>query len=157
MKRIASFAVLASVLVASPTLALADATETNTSRVPAVASDYENAKKAIANQDWKAAIKSLEAAERSDPKDADVQNLLGYSHRKSGNLDAAFPHYARALELNPKHLGAHEYVGEAYLMAGKPAKAKEHLVLLEKFCPQGCEERDDLRKAIAEYERKAGR
>jgi len=42
-------------------------------------------------------------------------------------------------------------------MAGKPAKAKEHLALLEKYCPASCEERDDLRKAIGEYERKAGR
>lgn len=34
----------------------------------------------------------------------------------SGQLDLAFKHYQRALQLDPRHLGAHEYIGEAYLM-----------------------------------------
>jgi hypothetical protein len=28
-------------------------------------------------------------------------------------------------------------------------KAREHLAVLERLCPQGCEEREDLEKAIA--------
>ena len=32
--------------------------------------------------------------------------------------------------------------------AGSP-KAREHLAVLERLCPQGCEEREDLREAIA--------
>jgi Tfp pilus assembly protein PilF len=147
---------LCTLALGAPAVAHAEASEFQP-RALGAANDYESGKKAVERKDWKAAAGSFEAAARSDPNDADAQNMLAYSHRKLGNMDLAFRYYAKALELNPKHLGAHEYVGEAYLMAGKPAKAKEHLVLLEKFCPQGCEERDDLRKAIAEYERKAGR
>jgi len=29
-------------------------------------------------------------------------------------MKQAFEHYERALKLNPRHRGAHEYVGEAY-------------------------------------------
>ena len=36
----------------------------------------------------------------------------------------AYEHYNTALKLNPNHKGAHEYIGEAYLLDGKPAKAK---------------------------------
>ena len=67
-------------------------------------------------------------------------------------MDAAFRHYSRALKLNPRHRGAHEYVGEAYLKVGKPEKAEEHVSALRKICLIPCEELDDLQKAIAEYQ-----
>jgi len=124
---------------------------------PAMSPDHQAGKKAIDAKDWNAALKSLSAAERSDPRNADVQNLLGYAYRNSGKLDLAFKHYERALQLNPKHLGAHEYIGEAYLMANNVAKAEEHLATLKKLCARVCEERDDLAKAIAQYrQRTAG-
>ena len=144
-------AVFFALALLAPAQALADASEFQP-RALGAANDYDSGKKSVERKDWKAAVASFEAAARSDPQDADIQNLLGYSYRKSGNLQAAFRHYARALELNPKHLGAHEYVGEAYLLAGNPAKAREHLALLEKYCAAKCEERDDLKKAIAEYD-----
>lgn len=146
-------ALLAAAALLAPAQALAEASEFQP-RALGAANDYDNAKKAIERKDWKVAVASLESAARADPNDADIQNLLGYSYRKSGNLEAAFRHYGRALELNPKHLGAHEYVGEAWLMAGKPDKAKEHLAALERYCPAACEERDDLKKAIAAWEAK---
>jgi Flp pilus assembly protein TadD len=146
-------ALLLAFAAAMPAVAFADASESQP-RALDTANDYDAAKKAIDRKDWKSAITSLEAAARRDPKDADIQNLLGYSYRKSGNLDMAFKHYANALQLNPQHKGAHEYVGEAYLMANKPDKAKEHLAKLVQLCPQGCEERDDLAKAVAEYDKR---
>ena len=121
---------------------------------PPVNPDHAAAQKAIQAKNWNAAIKSLTAAEKSEPRNADVQNLLGYAYRNSGKLDLAFKHYERALQLNPKHLGAHEYIGEAYLMVNNPAKAEEHLAALKKFCSRVCEERDDLAKAIADYRRR---
>ena len=66
-------------------------------------------------------------------------------------MDAAFRHYFRALELNPRHRGTHEYIGRAYLMADKPEKAVEHLNKLEQYCPEGCRERELLRQAIQDY------
>jgi Flp pilus assembly protein TadD len=117
--------------------------------------DHEAGKTAVRMKDWKAAIQFLTAAEKRDSGNADIQNPLGYAYRNSGNLDLAFKYYARALQLNPRHLGAHEYVGEAYLMAGNPAKAQEHLAALKRFCSRNCVERDELEKGIAEYHRRA--
>jgi tetratricopeptide (TPR) repeat protein len=81
--------------------------------------DYAAGKKAIEAKQWGAAI----AATRN----VDIQNYLGYAYRNAGQLDAAFRHYERALTLSPRHRGAHEYVGEAYLIVNNLAKAEEHL------------------------------
>lgn len=51
--------------------------------------------------------------------------------------------------LSPRHLGAHEYIGEACLMTGNPEKAREHLAALDKLCGRDCDEYRDLAKAIA--------
>ena len=142
----------AALVLLAPALAAAAPTETEIRAIAAANTDYQYAKQAIQKEDWKTAIAALDSAARNDPNSADIQNMLGYSHRQSGNLDAALRHYSRALELNPRHLGAHEYLGRAYLAAGKPEKAKEHLAELEKYCPQKCEERELLTRAIAEWD-----
>jgi Flp pilus assembly protein TadD len=116
--------------------------------------DVEAGKAAIRAQNWQAAIGAFNKVAAKEPGNADAQNFLGFAYRKSGNLDLAFKHYREALRLNPRHRGAHEYIGEAYLMRGDLAKAKEHLVQLDKLCFFGCEEYDDLKKAIAEYEKR---
>jgi Flp pilus assembly protein TadD len=118
--------------------------------------DYASGKKAIEAKDWSAAIKSLSSAALRDTRNADIQNYLGYSYRNAGQLDLAFKHYERALQLNPRHRGAHEYVGEAYLLAGNLAKAEEHLAALQKICLIPCEEYGDLKKEIDAYRKRAG-
>ncbi|HSD41942.1 MAG TPA: tetratricopeptide repeat protein [Burkholderiales bacterium] len=114
--------------------------------------DAEAGKAAIRAQNWKGAIDSFTKVAASNAGDADAQNWLGYAYRKLGNLDVAFKHYNEALRLDPRHRGAHEYIGEAYLMKGDLTKAKEHLAVLDRICFFGCEEYSDLKKAIAEYE-----
>jgi tetratricopeptide (TPR) repeat protein len=84
-------------------------------------------------------------------QDADAQNWLGYAYRKSGNLDAAFLHYDRALAIDPKHRGAHEYMGEAYLMMGNLAQAEEHLKALDQLCFTPCTEYSRLKLAVATW------
>ena len=118
--------------------------------------DYAAGKQAVAASDWKAAAAALGKAVQSDPGNANAHNLLAYSYRKLGNLDMAFKQYNEALRLDPKHRGAHEYIGEAYLMAGNPAKAEEHLAALDRLCIFSCEEYRTLKKAVAEYKQKAG-
>ncbi|HEY6241184.1 MAG TPA: tetratricopeptide repeat protein [Burkholderiales bacterium] len=113
--------------------------------------DYENGKKAVAAQNWKAALDSFNRVASRDPGNVDAQNYLGYAWRKSGNLDLAFKHYNEALRLDPKHKGANEYIGEAYLMVNNLPKAEEHLARLNKLCFFSCEEYADLKKAIGEY------
>jgi Tfp pilus assembly protein PilF len=107
-------------------------------------------------QDWQAAAAVLEEGLQKSPNNADYHNLLAYSIRKGPNPDmsAVFKHYNEALRIDPKHKGAHEYLGEAYLMVGNVAKAKEHLAQLDKLCFFGCSEYSDLKKAIAAYEQK---
>lgn len=115
--------------------------------------DYAAGKKAIEARNWNAAIKPLSSAALRDPNNADIQNYLGFAYRKTGQLEPAFKHYRRALELNPRHRGAHEYIGEAYLMDNNLAKAEEHLAALDKICLLPCEEYSDLRRAIAAYKK----
>jgi Flp pilus assembly protein TadD len=78
--------------------------------------DYVAGKAAIAAKDWGAAIRLLSSAALRDTRNADIENYLGYAYRQSGRLQPAFTHYQRALQLNPRHRGAHEYIGEAYLV-----------------------------------------
>ena len=80
-----------------------------------------------------------------------MHNELGFTYRKLHQMDKAFEHYGRALALDPRHRGAHEYIGEAYLMVGDTVNAEKHLAALRSICLMPCEELDDLRKAIAEH------
>src|SRR5213593_257366 len=102
--------------------------------------DYAAGKAALDAKDWGTAIRLLSSAALRDTRNADLQNYLGYAHRNAGRLELAFKHYQRALQLNPRHRGAHEYLGEAYLLVNNLAKAEEHLVALEKICLIPCEE-----------------
>jgi Flp pilus assembly protein TadD len=119
---------------------------------PSISPDHAAGRKAVEARDWNGAIKSLSSAAQRDSRNADIQNLLGYAYRNSGQLEPAMKHYQRALQLDPRHLGAHEYIGEAYLMANNPAKAEEHLAQLRRYCPAAvCEQYEDLRKKIETY------
>jgi len=111
-------------------------------------------KDATGRQDYAKASEILRGALAKAPDNADYHNLYAYSLRKGANpnMDLVFKHYNEALRINPKHRGAHEYIGEAYLMVGNAGKAKEHLAQLDKLCFFGCGEYSDLKKAIAEHE-----
>jgi len=103
----------------------------------------------IAQQRWGQAERLLAAHVRLEPRDADAHNLLGFSLRKLGQLQAALVAYRRALELDPEHLGAHEYIGEAYVLLGDLPRARVHLAALERLCPAGCPELEDLRASLS--------
>ena len=111
---------------------------------------------AKAKNEWGEAQATLRQALARNPDNADYHNLYAYSIRKGPNPDMSlvFKHYNEALRIDPDHRGAHEYLGEAYLMVGNLAKAKEHLSILDKLCFFPCDEYSDLKKAIADYERK---
>ncbi|QHE75630.1 tetratricopeptide repeat protein [Hydrogenophaga sp. PBL-H3] len=116
------------------------------------------ARAAMAAKNWTKAIAELNAAVKTEPRNADAHNLLGYSHRKQARPDLAkaFEHYKLALQIDPGHKGAHEYIGEAYLMDKRPADAEKHLAELARICGnQTCEEYADLAKAIAAYKARA--
>jgi tetratricopeptide (TPR) repeat protein len=113
--------------------------------------DYASGRRAVEAKDWNSAIRLLSSAALRDTRNAEIQNYLGYAYRNSGELSAAFKHYARALQINPRHRGAHEYLGEAYLMINNVAKAEEHLAALKNICLIPCDEVGILQGKIAEY------
>ena len=117
---------------------------------------YKDAMDAIQAGRYAQAIPMLEKWVAGHSHDADGYNWLGYAYRKTGKLDPAFKAYKRALSLDPQHKGAHEYIGEAYLMANQPDKAEQHAKMLAQLCPQSCEELNDLRAAIVAYRSKPG-
>ena len=128
---------------------------------PAAASDpvLERVTAATARKDWPAAQSILRDAVAANPANADYHNLYAYSMRKGANPDMnlVFKHYNEALRLDPKHRGAHEYIGEAYLMVGNLPKAKEHLGALDKLCFFPCDEFRDLKRAISDHEKTKGK
>jgi tetratricopeptide (TPR) repeat protein len=116
----------------------------------------EQASNATAQKNWPRAQAILRDAVAANPGNADYHNLYAYSIRKgaSPDMNLVFKHYNEALRIDPKHRGAHEYIGEAYLMVGNVAKAKEHLGTLDKLCFFPCQEYSDLKRAVSDYEAK---
>jgi len=133
----------------------------NTNDPPAAAkpaaapSDYARAKAMVEARNYKDAMPLLQQVVAKEPRNADAFNLLGYATRKSGNPNGSLQYYNQALQIDPKHLGAHEYVGEAYLMLDQPQQAEQHLARLDQLCVFGCAEHRELKAAIANY--KAGK
>ena len=91
------------------------------------------------------ALDKLEKAYDKDKKNADILNYLGYSLRKTGNLEKAEIFYLKGLKLDAGHLGINEYLGELYVQTGRIELAKERLEVL-KGCK--CEEYDELKELI---------
>ena len=117
--------------------------------------DYSAGVKAIEAKQYAKAIPLLESAVQRSPGDADAWNWLAYATRLNGDPAKSIPLYEKALAIDPKHLGAHEYIGEAYLVLNDLPKAKEHLARLDRLCVLSCEQYRDLNKAIQAYEKKA--
>lgn len=101
----------------------------------------------VSKKDWSGAIKVLDDFTRANPGSADGFNLLGYSLRHLKRYDESLAAYKKALTIDPKHRGAHEYIGEAYIQLGQLDNAKKHLDALDKICFFPCEEYTDLKKA----------
>lgn len=141
---------LCAAVAAFSTLAAADADDTDPDLAKRDA-DYAAAKRAADSKDWTQAVRLYERAEKRYPDQADLQNNLGYAYRNLKQYDLAFKHYKRAIEIDPRHRGAHEYIGEAYLITGDLAGAEKHLAALREICLLPCEELKDLERAVGEY------
>ena len=91
------------------------------------------------------AYDKFEKAYTKDKKNADILNYLGYTLRKTGDLEQAEIYYLKGLELDSKHLGINEYLGELYVQTNRIELAKEKLEVL-KGC--NCEEYEELKELI---------
>jgi tetratricopeptide (TPR) repeat protein len=119
--------------------------------------DFAAGKKALVAEDWNGAIAALKLAALRDPRNADIQNYIGYAYRRLRQLGPAMQHYQQALVINRRHRSAHEHLGELYLVLGEPAAAEQQLSTLEEICLIPCSETDDLKRAIAAYKTVASR
>ena len=113
------------------------------------APDLTSVRAKIKAKDFKAALAELTPM-LATYQHADVYNLMGFSLRKTGDYKQAYTFYRKALDFDPAHKGALEYLGELYVETGQLDKAKENVALLKTLCPGGCEELADLENAIAE-------
>jgi tetratricopeptide (TPR) repeat protein len=111
------------------------------------ADPYKQAKSLIDDRKYSDAIPILQKLIKDKGAYADALNLLGYSYRKSGDPKTALEYYNQALAMEPKHLGANEYLGELYLEMKMPDKAKERLAVLKAACGD-CDEYQELESAI---------
>jgi Flp pilus assembly protein TadD len=140
MTRPATIAAIIALVIATPAFAVDTVSSTD-------APDLTAVRAMIKAEEWKTAIAELTKISNTN-QHADVYNLMGFSLRKSGDPKQALTFYKKALDFDPAHKGAHEYLGELYVETGEMDKAKLMLASLEKLCPVGCEERTDLTAAI---------
>ena len=91
------------------------------------------------------AFEKLEKAYKSDKKNPDILNYMGYTSRKVGKFDVAEKFYLKGLNINPSHNGINEYLGELYVQTNRLDKANERLDAL-KNC--NCKEFSELELII---------
>jgi tetratricopeptide (TPR) repeat protein len=152
-----AIAVLACAVLACAVAGPAGADMSRSGPAAAEDPDYTAAQRAIEQGNFAAAIPKLERVVGRDATNADAYNSLAYAIRKNGDPARAIPIYEKALAIDPKHRGAHEYIGEAYLALDDLGKAKEHLAALDKLCFLPCEQYRDLKKAVEAYEKSGGK
>ncbi len=142
MVRTPLLTMLALAIAAAPAMAV----DTETSRD---APDLGKVRASIKGKDFGAAQAELRRMIDAGIQHADVYSLMGFATRKLGDHKTALTFYGKALDFDPDHKGAHEYLGELHVESGDMAKAVEQLAVLVRLCPSGCEEREDLEKTIA--------
>ncbi|HWB44578.1 MAG TPA: tetratricopeptide repeat protein [Hyphomicrobiaceae bacterium] len=152
MRKIVRSALFAATCLGSlPTIAVPSlAVDTMTS---ADAPDLTSVRTKIKAKDYIGALTELRTL-ADTYQHPDVYSLMGFSLRKTGDYTTALTFYKKALDFDADHKGAREYLGELYVETGELPQAREQLAVLTKLCPQGCEEREDLEKALASASQK---
>ena len=149
--RTAAFVILG--LLAAPAAGYAAG---SSSSEPAAQPDlYKQAKELVDDQQYAKAIPLLQKSIQQKGEYADALNLLGFSNRKLGDMTKAMTYYTKALNKEPKHLGANEYMGELYLEMNDLPKAEERLAVLKGACGD-CDEYEDLADEINDYKEEHG-
>lgn len=111
---------------------------------------YENAIQWIEAGRYDDALNALHVANKLVPGDPDTLNLLGFSYRKTNDLENSAKFYEQALKIRPHHKGALEYQGELFIRLGQVSRALENLAHLERLCPEGCKELSGLQVALSD-------
>jgi Flp pilus assembly protein TadD len=143
--------IAAAISIAAPATFAADTSGSNSSVQTDAPDVLVTARQQISAKLWPQALAELKRVNATS--NADWNNLMGYSLRKSSPPDLAGSEkfYNEALRIDPKHKGALEYSGELYLMKGDLPTAEKRLAALSKVCTFGCDEYTDLKKAVDRY------
>ena len=104
--------------------------------------------------EYAAALATLRTA--ANPADPRIQTMIGFSLRKLGRVDQAMEYYQKVLAAYPDRTTTRQYLGEAFLQIGEPAKAKDQLAEIGKRCGTACEDYQLLADEIAKFEKQAG-
>lgn len=121
------------------------------------ADHFSDSREAIRAARWSQALEALQRLAREMPQmtqDAEYHNLTGYVLRRQSpaNLERSIEHYLTALRLDPAHVQAREYLGQAYLQQGREDLARDQLRVIEDLCRgRTCEEWRDLDRALEAY------
>jgi tetratricopeptide (TPR) repeat protein len=107
---------------------------------------YEQGKLLATESEYDWALEVLALITKQD--DAKVLNYIGYSNRKAGRLETGIEAYKKALTIDPNFVQAREYLGEAYILAGKKDLAMVELGEIKTRCGETCAEYAELQKAI---------
>ena len=99
-----------------------------------------------AKKSYKKAQKLLVQSNKKFPNKANTLNYLGFTTRKLGDYENGEKYYLQGLQIDPKHKGINEYLGELYVATNRHNLAIERLEVL-KGC--NCREYDDLKAIIA--------
>ena len=98
-----------------------------------------------AKKRYQKAQELLIKSNKKKPLQADTLNYLGFTTRKLGDFENGEKYYLLGLEIEPKHIGINEYLGELYVVTNRIDLAKERLKVLENC---NCEEYDELKEII---------
>ena len=107
---------------------------------------YETGRELAMMGRYEEAIALLTPASSSGDKR--VFNYLGYSHRKSGDVETGLKFYAKALAVDPDYVLVREYLGEALIQKGDFAGAKAQLNEIAVRCGETCEPYVDLKAEL---------
>ena len=146
-----AFVAAAAALLPSTDVQAASSNSDDSDASASTTRDFDRGQQAFRDGDWQEAIAYFKKAVAGDAKNAEAYNLMGYSYRRMGEADPAFEAYAKALDLDPNHRGANEYLGETYLLVGDTEMAQAQLTKLKDLCGNQCRETVKLRKAIERY------
>ena len=91
------------------------------------------------------ALKYLYKANKENPANPDILNYLGFANRKVDNFKDAEIYYLMGLEIDPKHVGINEYLGELYVITKRHNLAIERLEVLSDC---NCKEYQELKDVI---------
>ncbi len=96
---------------------------------------------------YRRAITNLQQVTFMEPGNADAWNELGFSYRNVENYRQSEAAYARALGLDPEHLGALNYQGYLFIETGRVEQAQENLSALGALCGD-CYAYTNLKEAL---------